>query len=99
MMNAKVAEPIGVEQSPPARIRQDREFVWSVCAVCAFGGALLCFIAGLLSSLAALAGILPDSPRTARWTLAALLAALALAFAGAHVLDQLDTLRRERESS
>ena len=94
-MNAKVAQAVRVEGDDRIDSARRSKLVWSVCACASFFASAVFFLAGVLASIATETGLLQDSPVTARWTLAVLLAALVLAFGGAHALDKLDAARNE----
>lgn len=63
---------------------------WTACAVGAFSLAILCFISGVVASIASAIGVLSASRASGRWIVCTLLAAFVFAFAGAHALDRLD---------
>ena len=67
-----------------------RTTVWIACAVGAFSLAILCFVSGLIASVASAIGLISASRASGRWIVCTLLAAFVLAFAGAHALDRLD---------
>ena len=88
-MNAKLVEPAANGATElPRRIGRGK-FPWTGLAIGAFAGSGVCFVSGLLASLASLLGILPVSAVTARWTVGILLTAFILAFVGAHSVDRL----------
>ena len=73
----------------PAKVTGRRSF-WTTCAVGAFALAILCFVSGVVASLASTVGVLPASRVSGRWIVCTLLAAFVFAFGGAHALDRLD---------
>ncbi len=86
IISAELVETIRANEAEHAKYR--REVFWTGIATAAFVGAAVCFVSGVIVSLATAIGFISASPGTSRWTLGLLFSAFVFAFGGAHALDK-----------